>query len=409
MANKNIEMTVFSSFEELKKIEKEWDNFLENSGCEIFLSYEWCRIWWNFYGNKRKLKVIVFTHENNTIGLLPLFIDKLWNGFKYVKVLKLISSDFTLAQFHLPIKNEYLSEVFELLRNFLEHEKNPILYLGPIAGKYKNMDKINAAFETIFSDTYSMKIFKSNVETYFNMKKSLDEYLNSINNKEKADINRNYRYLQKLDSKFINTSVETIIVGPECFEKDFDEFVKMHNKHWQFLGMPGHFSDWPDSIQFHKKICYELLKKDRLMFLKIIYNGDCLGYEYIFKFNNRYYEFLNSRTDNSYYKNISTGKINFSEMIKYALTDKIDYIDSMRGKYEHKIKLGGELHDMHEIFIIKKSFLLKLNYSILKLFAKFYTILFYKIWYLRLGKKFKINNRKLSKFWIRYSFLGLFD
>ena len=51
---------VYDSFESLASMAGQWDNFVESVGGEIFLSYDWCRVWWKYYSKNRELKVLVF-------------------------------------------------------------------------------------------------------------------------------------------------------------------------------------------------------------------------------------------------------------------------------------------------------------------------------------------------------------
>ena len=38
------------SFDELQRLREPWDRLALKAGSEIFLTYDWCRIWWKYYG-----------------------------------------------------------------------------------------------------------------------------------------------------------------------------------------------------------------------------------------------------------------------------------------------------------------------------------------------------------------------
>ena len=71
----NIE--VFQSFDDAKALQKEWDEFIARIDGEIFLTYDWCRIWWKYYGRGRDLKIFVMRQDGAIIAILPVFLEKL--------------------------------------------------------------------------------------------------------------------------------------------------------------------------------------------------------------------------------------------------------------------------------------------------------------------------------------------
>jgi len=69
----DIVVEVYDNFEDLLDMQPSWDSFMEEMNAEIFLTYDWCRLWWKYYGKKRDLKVFVFKQNDNISGILPLF------------------------------------------------------------------------------------------------------------------------------------------------------------------------------------------------------------------------------------------------------------------------------------------------------------------------------------------------
>ena len=60
MCNNNITLITASSFKELKHLEDDWDRIVFENDCNIYMSYDWCRIWWDYYGDDKELMVFVF-------------------------------------------------------------------------------------------------------------------------------------------------------------------------------------------------------------------------------------------------------------------------------------------------------------------------------------------------------------
>jgi CelD/BcsL family acetyltransferase involved in cellulose biosynthesis len=89
-ASGNLKVDVFDSFDELASMQQEWDNFVESVGSEIFLTFDWCRIWWKYYGKNRTLRVFVFRINNELLGIIPLFFEKIWLGLVPIRTVKIV-------------------------------------------------------------------------------------------------------------------------------------------------------------------------------------------------------------------------------------------------------------------------------------------------------------------------------
>jgi hypothetical protein len=174
----------------------------------------------------------------------------------------------------------------------------------------------------------------------------------------------------------------------------------MHQSYWERLGNLGHFGDWPESHEFHCEMANNQLRYDRLRLFEIKCGAQSLGYEYNYKFGKRYFEFLNARTDMQQLAKISVGKVVFCEEVKKALEEGVKCIDSMRGKYEHKLRLGGKLFPIRNIYIIPRKLPTMIRVFIFRIFALFLDLFYYKIWYCRLAPKLPFRRRPLWKVWI---------
>ena len=167
------------------------------------------------------------------------------------------------------------------------------------------------------------------------------------------------------------------------------------------LNKAGHFGDWPKSFDFHLEMAAEQLDRGRLRLFKVAVDGTTLGYEYDYKCGQNYFELLNARTHEDRFRKISLGKIAFSEQIRKAIDEKITTIDSMRGKYDHKSKMGGKLYPMHSIYVIRNGCLRRIKVQLLRLLSGLYNFCYYRIWYLRVAPKILKKRNPLSKLWIR--------
>ena len=165
--------------------------------------------------------------------------------------------------------------------------------------------------------------------------------------------------------------------------------------------MAVHFKDWPFALEFHRQLAETQLKLGRLRLLKVSMGSDCLGYQYHFKFGDSFCHFLDARSESGPMRHISIGRITFCEQVKKALAENVTCIDSMRGKYEHKLRLGGKLFPIRNIYIFPKKLSVLIRVSLFRALALLLNLCYYRIWYCRIAPRLPFKRRALWKTWIR--------
>jgi hypothetical protein len=397
--NDNIKMDVYDDFGKIGAMQSQWDDFVESAGSEIFSTYDWCRIWWKYYGNGRILRIFVFSCGGKLVGLLPTFIEKIC----VVKVVGIVGTQYAFVEFSPPILTQYMRRVVEqwLDRLYLEF-KPDIICLGPISGVYDKTEQL--ACDCISWNKYGYVTEKRNagVQTVFKLGADINEYLAGLAGKERHEVNRSYRNLLKIANDN-NAPLVNEFVSAAHINSKFDDFIQMHNHHWQQIGQAGHFNDWPDSVEFHREMVEAQMKLGRLRMLKICMGSLCIGYEYAYKLANTYVHFLNSRTSSHELERISIGKVNFCELVKKAIEDNVNLINSLRGKYEYKMRMGGISVPIHVIFVVRRGLLINLRIRIFKWLSWLLNICYYKIWFSRIAPKLPWRPRTLLNLWIRTS------
>ncbi len=396
-AGGEIHVDVFDNFDELAPIQQEWDNFVESVGAEIFLTYDWCRVWWKYYGKNRSLRIFVFRYEGALVGIIPLFLEKIWLGPISVRVVKIVGSDFTIAQFSLPIHNKHIKEVIQKFYELVSSEHNwDIIHIGPIAGLYATCGELKDTFSEFFGNSNYVSIANKSVQTYFELSSSWDEQVSKLRKKEREKFRRNYRKI-----KSGNLSLSSCFSTEKDFEDVFRDFVEMHQYHWQKLDRGGHFCDWPDAICFHREVAEAQLKHNRLRLFKVSLCNLPVGYQYGYKFGDKYFSLLGARSDDSNLSQFSLGKILFAEQSKHAIAENAQYIDSMQGRYEHKLRFGGQLFPVKSIYIYPVRLGMLLRLFIFRALARLLDVCYYKIWFCRIAPILPFKRKALWKIWIR--------
>jgi CelD/BcsL family acetyltransferase involved in cellulose biosynthesis len=389
----------FHSFDVLLAMQQEWDDFMESVGAEVFLTFDWCRVWWNYYGKDRDLMVFIFRKKNALCGILPMFGDRIRLGLVSIKVLRIVGTDFTPVAVTIPIRQDSLSEVMRSL--LLEINSNKchwdLLHFGPICGRYESFTILQEACKKEFR----IRATETEAHTYIRVAASWNDQLASLGKKQREEIRRKYeRLIQKSES------FECIDATEETFPQLFDEFVSTHQFHWNKLGRPGHYRAWPSAYDFHRALGAIQLRLGRLRFYQLTLNGNCIGYRYAYKFGDTYYCFLYARKEADQQNKIDFARIDFGEMVKRGLAERVKWLDLMRGEYPHKMQIGGQLFKIKNIYIYRNRLPSLLKVSLFRKLAQALNISYYKIWRTRIAPKVGSQQSPLWKLWIRTNTLS---
>ena len=392
---KDFSCTVYSSFEGTDGICEEWDQFVESVGGEIFLTYDWCRLWWKHYGHKRQLRIFMIRHKGAIVGLFPMFLECIWFGPLFVRVVKIVGSDFTLAQFTLPINPIYAQQTVKIFLHRLTTEHWDICNFSPLTyfshpRRYLFDYCVNGNFD------FNAKFEDDGVHTIFDLQESWEENLAKLTKQVRRLIRQNYNRIQKHDIP-LHSSLAT----EENWQDHFDDFISAHQKQWQHVGKAGHFGDWPKAYDFHREMAGTQLKKGRLRLLKVQPGEHGSAYMYSYIFGKRYFEILMGRSLTDHEININLGRLLFSEQAQRAISQDVENIDAMRGIYEYKLKLGGRLSPLTRVRLSRNGLWQSFRVILFTFFCKFVDILYYRIWYCRVAPKLPISHGPLWSWWIR--------
>lgn len=396
----DVDVCVYNYFESIQHMQKEWDAFVESCCSDIFQTFDWCRVWWDYYGKGRRLCLFVFRQGDKIVGILPLFIDEVFLFPCNIRILRYVGSDYTLCQFSPAIDREHLAEVARTFFNSLAGLNVDLIHFGPLAGLCHNTKAILTAMKEYGAGSYHTDLKNNGFQTYFELSESWDNYLSRLNKKQRYNLKRHYKRAE-LEYRGGGQELHSNVVCAEDFDKAFDEFIMLHTAYWNKLNRPGHFGDWPRAAQFHKAVAKRQLSCGRLRLLKVSIGPECLGYEYAYAYGKYSFGILSGRSDKDELSDFGIGRLIFAEQVKQAIRDGSLYIDSMRGEYTHKSEWGGELHNITSVYITSNAYASKLKVAYLCFFRKFLHRVYYRLLYGILFPIFKIRTAGLCDIWIR--------
>ncbi len=392
-----METCLFNSFEDAEDLKEEWDRFIEENSAEIFLTFDWCRIWWKHYGHGRDLLLFIFRVGNEIVGILPLMREKIGYSIFSVEVVRFVGTDFSPITIGFPVKSSIINQVISCLIGELNRKcKWDLLHIGPICGRSKHQEELKWAIDQIPHKDYRGKYFTNGVQTYHFLEDSWDRQLKNIKKRQRSGMRNAYTGLQAK-----GLTPNSTFATKDNYERRFEEFVQMHQAHWRIKKMPGHFVDWPRSYDFHKEFAGNAVHQDRLRLLQIQIGNLCIGYEYILKFGDTYYSYLDGRIKYLDGLGISHYGIAFRETVEKGIREQVKTLDSMRGRYNYKLQVGGKMFPIFDGLIQSRDSLTRWKVTVFQSLAWALNVLYMKIWRRRMARWLCLNSRPLWNIWIR--------
>jgi CelD/BcsL family acetyltransferase involved in cellulose biosynthesis len=392
----------YQNFEEAEPIQSEWDRFVEAQTADIFLSFDWCRIWWKYYGRKREPLLFVFRNDGQICGILPMFREKIRLGPFSARVVKPMCTDYSPVTVSIAVRTENLEEVIPLLLEGLQ-KLSPwdILFFGALCGRYPDTDLLVGILKNHLGEKYCIESPQRDVQTYFRIEPDWEKQLLLMHHDCRHSTRRVYKTLLNND-----LDLNSRLASQETLRKMFDEMAVAHRAQWNEKGMPGHFIEWPMAHQYHRELAETQAKYDRLRLIEIRLNQTTIGYEFLYRFGDTYLNYSGARIHFKDERKIHFHRVAFGEMCRLANKENIRWIDSMRGSYDFKKQFGGQLLPIKNVIVSssKEGHALKMKLFLLSVWLL--NIGYSKIWRRRVMPKFGIKNRRFLDLWVRTHFLA---
>jgi Acetyltransferase (GNAT) domain len=395
-SGEEITYSVYSSFQEIADLQVEWDSFVEAVGGDIYLTYDWCRIWWEFYGEKRHLRIYLFYKDNRLVGVIPIFYAMQWIGPVWLKLAKMVGSDSTICMVNPPVHADFAATIFRyVIDSLIRKEGCDAVWFGPIGGKYDSLQDLRDTIQGYSEVTLFQERVQSPYTTFL-LPKTFEDYIQSLDKRQRGNLRR--------DLNLINKSfqiTQDVIQDESIASYEFENFVQMHTAQWKAEGKLGHFHDWPLGVEFNAKILIEQAKQGRLRLIRLLADGRVVSYQLCYAFGNCWYWRLPARPVGTDWDKYALGRIGLIKEIEMAIAEGVQEIEAGAGHYEYKVKLGGEEHPLYSILLVRKQLFCRWRAFLFARFSELLNFCYYRVWFQRLAPKLPFRRRPLWKLWIR--------
>jgi len=397
-----LDCRIETSFENLDKLRPIWDEAVVRMGGTIYMSYDWCRIWWEFYGAGKQLRVFVFSAGEAVVGIVPLYIDSL--GFWPVrfKVARLVGANIPPKVFDPPIQESWAGAVFErILEQLFGVDRCDLLSYGPVSELHKQAGQIPEACSTKQARVSAAIICDDGVHSIFWLPPNLEQYFEGLSKNERK--NRR-KYELRLLGKEYAAKVE-VVSDPGKVEREFEEFVAQHTDHWRAQGKSGHFGAWPRATEFNRALVLAHGRLGRMRFVRILANDQVVANQYSFAFGDSYFWELPARAVGQEWERFSLGPTGIVTMIEAAIKEGKTRLEGGLAHYDYKVRLGAKEYEVNRVRVIANrggSRACMILYNAIRLCLLY---AYHKIWYRRITPRLTPLFRKPQWiFWLRLDF-----
>jgi CelD/BcsL family acetyltransferase involved in cellulose biosynthesis len=388
-------VSVSTSFEEARVGREEWDQFVRDVGGELYVTYDWCRIWWLHYNEQRRLRIYIFREGGRIVGLAPMFLERVRLGPVSLNVAKRVGADFALIVFSLPLADAYAERAYgELISRLIVGEKCDAVWFGLMEGNDATIDALRESCRALREIVTVVRDVSSGPYTIFRLPDSFQAYLANLDRRQRQNFQRQLKLLKK------NFSVETVVSGhtSEAME-EFAGFKALHERQWQSEGKLGHFGDWPGSELFNRELVREMSQLGRLRFVRLVADQKVVAFQYAFIFGNKCYWRLPARAPDRKLDRFGLGILGLVHLIEAMIKECVRQIDGGIGHYDYKVRFGGEELEARSIVVVARRAVLRAH-GFLKL-SDLLHLVYYRIWFLRLAPRLKLMKWPLWRTWVR--------
>lgn len=392
---------VHTEFSSLDGIREAWDRLAIDVKSPVYMSYDWVKIWWEFYRGRRQLRIFTLFSDGDLIGVIPVYIDTLGTGLLRFRVARLVGASIPPHLLHPPVRETFMPPVFEtVVRQLLEAEDCDCISIGPVSDRWSGKDEMLAACRRLTELVGRVETVGTDVHAVFSLPDSFDKYLDSLSQSERK---RRRLYDLRFFRKEFDTRLE-VVSAPDLVADEFERFMVQHASQWRTEGGAGHFRSWPRAEDFNRALVRALGKLGRMRFIRIVANGQVIANQYVFAFGDAYYGELLARATGKEWDRFSLGRTAIATAVQKAIEEGMARLEGGMGHYDFKSQLNAQEFAVSYLRIIRR------NSSSLRK-ARFYvswvrrlvTLVYDKIWYRRIHRKLPVRWQRPRSFsWLRW-------
>lgn len=394
---KQFSVRVLHSFADAETLRPAWNELVLRCGADVYQTFDWCRLWWQHYGARRQLHLLLCSSNEELVGVVPAFVETLWLGPVRLRVAKLVGADFSLHLCNLPVVSDALPSVTaHAIRHLLGQHRCDLLLLGPLSGPGARLDELLAAGRQEPALVDKADTLGKSCNTYIELPGKFSEYEKAIGNKQRGNLNRTVAQFSKAHRVAFD-----VVSHPGQLAAEFENFRALHESQWRAEGKLGHFGDWPDAEGYNRDLVRTLGAQGMVRFHRILADDRVVSSQYSYVFGGTNYWRLPARAFAPEWDRLSFGRMGLAKMIEASISEGLHTIEGGRGYYAYKLQMGGREWPLRTVQFVRRGPGVSVRVRVFRTFASLLNLAYYKVVFARLAPRLPALQHSLWPVWIR--------
>lgn len=360
------EIKIITQEYDFDALEQDWNDLTGKADAHIFQTFEWNRIWWKHFGAGKRLHILALYSGNKLVGIAPLFEDNVTLfGLNAYNCLRFLGSYVSQPEGEslkgcIPY-SDYLDCIIHPRYERL-FSKRILQYFKEVKSEYDEIILDEVPEKSALWNRMVPLIAKSNTGLNYRTDKASsspeiqlnstwDEYLNSLNVKDRYNARRYYKRSKRGNRKAFKIEKTE---HPEEIHDLLNDFFRMHQQQWNSRGFAGTFSEIR-MRDFLTEIAASFYEKGRIEINKAIPDKTDKKYvamDIYLSYKNRVYLMHRGMEENSVYRKHGPGNVLLYARLKEAIDDGMQVVDMLRGTEEFKLRMATKINQNRRITIL---------------------------------------------------------
>jgi CelD/BcsL family acetyltransferase involved in cellulose biosynthesis len=390
MMSEDLAIQVEDGFEGLDALRSEWDQAVQDMKGPIYMTYDWARTWWRFYGTGRNLRLFLCRAGGRIVGIVPIYLDALGVFPMRLRIARIVGACIPPKVLDPPISEAFAGLVWsEILTRLFRKDGCDIFSLGPISEHYPAAEALRKTCRQRSEAIASCRSFARDVHTVYHLPSTYEEYFGSLDRRERKVRRKTLRDLE--GSWPVRMEV---VRDPASVEDEFEAFADQHTRQWQKSGKPGHFHAWPDALEYNRALVRAQGPLGRVRFARLLAGDQVVANQYAFAFGKTLFAELSSRVTGEEWERFSLGGTSQVKLIEAAIGDGFERMDSGLGHYDYKILTGGRETRADVIHVLPRRAASRVQVACCRVGSALLRILLHQLWYRRIMPRLPASFRR---------------
>ena len=370
---------ICTDFESACAYRDAWDRLAMEHG-DVFSSFDWRALWWQWYGHDRHLRLILFFKDDQLVAVFPLFTEILRVGPLRVRVIRLVGTDHITTLCSPLVHPEYIHRV---TADMMATIRDPwdLIELGRLSAESGLGEALRENLRASPAVGYAALTEDPLPQMVIDLPTDADDYLTRLSRRERHNIRQENR---RLDREY--AVIRENAVADRSIYSVVDEFISLHQQEWIAKGYRGHFADWPHARAFHHAFAYVSARAGRLRLRATRADGKLMAMSYAVRFGRWVHYLYSARSLDPCWHFCFPGRISSYDLMKTAMEEQARCLDFGLGYYEYKAKLGARQIPVQHVLGIRAALTSRIKSTALRGLALSHDLIGYYLWYLTLSR-----------------------